>query len=80
MQESGLVYDIISKPVGLLKPNGYGLYDVFGLVEEFVLFFSFLGFSFSGNENLPSRTQPLAPGSHSLLRFKQKVPERFLHS
>lgn len=27
-----------SKPVGMLKSNGYGLYDVFGLVEEFVLF------------------------------------------
>ncbi len=24
--------------VGLLKPNGYGLYDIFGLVEEHVLF------------------------------------------
>lgn len=28
----------MSKPVGLLKPNGYGLYDIFGLVNEFVLF------------------------------------------
>ena len=27
-----------SKPVGLLNPNGYELYDVFGLVNEFVLF------------------------------------------
>lgn len=27
-----------SKPVGILEPNGYGLYDVFGLVNEFVLF------------------------------------------
>lgn len=27
-----------SKPVGLLKPNKYGLYDVFGLTGEFVLF------------------------------------------
>jgi len=32
-------YDLhLSKPVGLLQPNGYGLYDVFGLVGEFVLF------------------------------------------
>lgn len=27
----------ILKPVGLLQPNGYGLYDMFGLVEERVL-------------------------------------------
>ena len=27
-----------SKPVGMLNANGYGLYDVFGLVDEFVLF------------------------------------------
>lgn len=27
-----------SKPVGMLIANGYGLYDVFGLVDEFVLF------------------------------------------
>lgn len=27
-----------SKPVGMLNANGYGLHDVFGLVEEFVLF------------------------------------------
>ena len=27
-----------SKPVGQLLPNGYGLYDMFGLVEEHVLF------------------------------------------
>ena len=27
-----------SEPVGQLKPNGYGLYDIFGLVQEHVLF------------------------------------------
>ena len=27
-----------SEPVGLLKPNGFGLYDIFGLVWEHVLF------------------------------------------
>jgi len=27
-----------SEPVGQLLPNGYGLYDMFGLVEEHVLF------------------------------------------
>ena len=27
-----------SMPVGLLQPNGYGLYDMFGLVKEFVLY------------------------------------------
>lgn len=27
-----------SEPVGQLKPNGYGLYDIFGLVYEHVLF------------------------------------------
>jgi formylglycine-generating enzyme required for sulfatase activity len=27
-----------SEPVGQLQPNGYGLYDVFGLVWEHVLF------------------------------------------
>lgn len=37
-KESGIDFQNDSKPVGLLKPNGYGLYDVFGLVEEFVLF------------------------------------------
>lgn len=28
----------LSRPVGLLQPNGYGLYDMFGLVGEFVLY------------------------------------------
>ena len=28
----------VSEPVGQLNPNGYGLYDMFGLVEEHVLF------------------------------------------
>ena len=38
VKESEIDFKNDSKPVGLLKPNGYGLYDVFGLVEEFVLF------------------------------------------
>ena len=28
----------VSEPVGQLLPNGYGLYDIFGLVQEHVLF------------------------------------------
>ena len=28
----------LGEPVGQLQPNGYGLYDIFGLVEEHVLF------------------------------------------
>ena len=28
----------VTEPVGQLLPNGYGLYDMFGLVEEHVLF------------------------------------------
>ena len=40
----------------------------------------FLAFSFSGKQNLPWRTQPLAPGSHSCLRFSQNVSLRYLHS
>ena len=28
----------ISEPVGLYEPNGYGLHDIFGLVEELVIF------------------------------------------
>ena len=31
------IYDV-SEPVGQLQPNGYGLYDMFGLVWEHVLF------------------------------------------
>ena len=30
--------DVKTEPVGQLQPNGYGLYDVLGLVEEHVLF------------------------------------------
>ena len=37
-------------------------------------------FSFSGKLNLPWRTQPFAPGSHSCLRFSQNVSLRYLHS
>ena len=33
----GNEYDA-TEPVGQLRPNGYGLYDIFGLVEEHVLF------------------------------------------
>ncbi len=28
----------ISRPVGVLEANGYGLFDIFGLVGEFVLY------------------------------------------
>ena len=28
----------VSEPVGQLLPNGYGLYDIFGLVQEHVIF------------------------------------------
>ena len=31
-------YVFISEPVGLYTPNGYGLHDIFGLVEELVIF------------------------------------------
>ena len=39
-----------SEPVGQLQPNGYGLYDIFGLVEEHVL----LKKDLNGNRGLPS--------------------------
>ena len=34
----GTTKSLKSEPVGQLLPNGYGLYDMFGLVEEHVLF------------------------------------------
>lgn len=49
-KESEIDFNRASKPVGLLKPNGYGLYDVFGLVEEFVLFESQNPFSLLQNK------------------------------
>ena len=35
-----------SEPVGQRQPNGYGLYDIFGLVEEHVLFEKYNPFSY----------------------------------
>ena len=43
---------LISDRVGQKKPNGYGLYDVFGLVEEHVLFESYN--PFPAHRGLPS--------------------------
>ncbi len=37
----------LSEPVGQLLPNGYGLYDMFGLVREYVLFEEKNPFSFN---------------------------------
>ena len=43
---------LISDKVGQKKPNGYGLYDMFGLVEEHVLFESYN--PFPAHRGLPS--------------------------
>ncbi len=45
-------YDVSDDKVGQKKPNGYGLYDMFGLVEEHVLFES--DNPFPGQRNTPS--------------------------
>ena len=59
----------IGTPVGQLLPNGYGLYDIFGLVEEHVLFEKTNPFEFLNNT--PSC---LKGGSNKIRKDEEEMP------
>ena len=57
----------LSEPVGQLLPNGYGLYDMFGLVREYVLF----------EEKNPFSFNPLQPSCLKGGEYRVSLHHRF---